>query len=88
MQLFRTKTFKKEYAKIKMTDTQYAKYLKYVASILNNEDLPTESRDHSLSGEYSGFREFHIGGDLLVIYVIEDDILRLTRIGSHAQLFK
>ena len=88
MQLFRTKTFKKEYAKVKMTDTQYAKYLKYVASILNNEDLPAESRDHSLSGEYSGFREFHIGGDLLVIYVIEYDILRLTRIGSHSQLFK
>ena len=74
--------------KVKMTDTQYAKYLKYVASILNNEDLPAESRDHCLSGEYSGFREFHIGGDLLVIYVIEDDILRLTRIGSHSQLFK
>ena len=88
MQLFRTKTFKKEYAKVKMSDTQYAKYLKYIASILNNENLPAESRDHSLSGEYSGFREFHIGGDLLVIYVIEDDILRLTRIGSHSQLFK
>lgn len=71
-----------------MSDTQYAKYLKYIASILNNENLPAESRDHSLSGEYSGFREFHIGGDLLVIYVIEDDILRLTRIGSHSQLFK
>ncbi len=74
--------------KVKMSDTQYAKYLKYIACILNDEDLPSESRDHSLSGEYSGFRELHIGGDLLVIYVIEDDILRLTRIGSHSQLFK
>ena len=87
MQLFRTKTFKKEYAKVKMTDTQYAKYLKYLVNILNYEDLPAESRDHSLSGKYSGFREFHIGGDLLIVYIVENDILRLTRIGSHSQLF-
>ena len=88
MNLFRTKTFKKEYAKVKMTDTQYVKYLKYLVVCLEESELPAESRDHSLSGEYIGFREFHIGGDLLVIYVIEDDILRLTRIGTHSQLFK
>lgn len=88
MQLFRTKTFKKEYPKIKMADTQYAKYLKYIVTILDDKALPPESRDHSLTGEYAGFREFHIGGDLLVIYTIEENILRLTRIGTHSQLFR
>ena len=88
MNLFRTKTFKKEYAKVKITDTQYVKYLKYLVMLLEENELPPESRDHSLSGEYSGFRELHIGGDLLIIYVIKDDILRLTRIGTHSQLFK
>ena len=88
MNLFRTKTFKKEYAKAKMTDTQYVKYLKYLVILLGENELPPESKDHSLSGEYSGFRELHIGGDLLVIYVIQDDILRLTRMGTHSQLFK
>lgn len=88
MNLFRTKTFKKEYLKVKMTDTQYIKYLKYLVLLLEDNVLPPESRNHSLSGEYIGFKEFHIGGDLLVIYVIEDDILRLTRIGTHSQLFK
>ena len=88
MNLFRTKTFKKEYAKVKMTDAQYVKYLKYLVLLLEDNLLPPESKDHSLSGEYNGFREFHIGGDLLVIYRIEDDILRLTRLGTHSQLFK
>jgi len=88
MNLFRTKTFKKEYLKVKMTDTQYIKYLKYLVLLLEDNVLPPESRDHSLSGGYIGFKEFHIGGDLLVIYVIEDDILKLTRIGTHSQLFK
>jgi len=88
MHLFRTKTFKKEYAKVKITDTQYVKYLKYIVMLPEENELPPEARDHSLNGEYLGFREFHIGGDLLVIYMIKDDILRLTRIGTHSQLFK
>lgn len=88
MNLFRTKTFKKEYAKVKISDTQYVKYLKYLVILLEENILPAESRDHSLSGEYLGFKEFHIGGDLLIIYIIEDNILRLTRIGTHSQLFK
>jgi len=88
MQLFRTKTFIKECAKVKMSNTQYVKYLKYIVFLLEEKTLPQEARDHQLSGEYNGFREFHIGGDLLVIYMIADDILRLVRIGTHAQLFK
>ena len=48
MQLFRTKTFKKEYAKVKMSDTQYVKYLKYLVILLEGDTLPLESRDHSL----------------------------------------
>jgi len=88
MTLFRTKTFKKEYVKAKMSDTQYTKYLKYLVLLLEGNTLPVESRDHSLSGEYLGFKEFHIGGDLLIIYMVKDDILRLTRIGTHSQLFK
>ena len=63
------------------------KYLKYIALLLEEKQLPAESKDHRLTGEYTGFREFHIGGDLLVIYIVEDDILRLTRIGTHSQLF-
>lgn len=87
MQLFRTKTFLKEYAKLKMSDAHYAKYLKYVAMLLQEQSLPKEAKDHPLIGAYQNFREFHISGDLLIIYCIEDDILKLTRIGSHSQLF-
>ncbi len=88
MKLFRTKIFKKDYQKLKMTDTQYTKYIQFLSMLLNGKELPLEARDHNLIGNYSGFKEFHVGGDLLVIYWIEDDILRLTRIGTHSQLFK
>jgi mRNA interferase YafQ len=88
MKLFRTKIFKKDYQKLKMTDTQYAKHIKFLSALIDGKELPLEARNHNLIGNYSGFKEFHVGGDLLVIYSIEDHILRLTRIGTHSQLFK
>ncbi len=88
MKLFRTKTFKKDYQKLQMADSQYAKYIKYLSLLLDEKELPIEARDHELIGNYSGFKEFHIGGDLLIVYCVEDDIIRLTRAGTHSQIFK
>jgi len=88
MKLFRAKTFKKDYQKLKMSDNQYAKYIRYLSLLLEGKALPLEARDHNLIGNYSGFKEFHLGGDLLVIYYIENNIIRLTRIGTHSQIFK
>ena len=86
--LFRTKIFLKEYAKIKFTDKLYFKYVIYVSSLLKGEDLPPEALDHPLRAEYIGYRELHISGDLLLIYKIEEDTVKLVRIGSHSQLFR
>ena len=88
MKLFRAKTFKKDYQRLKISDKQYAKYIKYLSLLLEGKTLPLEARNHTLLGNYSGFNEFHISGDILVIYYIKDDIIRLTRIGTHSQLFK
>lgn len=84
----REKSFLKDMAKVKMSDTQYAKYISYLSKLIHKEILPPQSYDHPLSGEWSDAREFHIGGDLLVIYMLTLDTLILIRIGSHAQLFK
>jgi len=88
MRLFRAKTFKKDYQRLAFSDSQYAKYIKYLSLLLEGKALPPEARNHNLIGNYSGFKEFHIGGDLLVVYCVEDDILRLTRIGTHSQIFR
>jgi len=52
--------------------------IKYLSLLLGEQSLPAEARDHNLIGNYLGFREFHIGGDVLVIYCIEDEILSCT----------
>jgi mRNA interferase YafQ len=55
--------------------------------LLKEEAVPHEAKDHELKGNWQGDREFHISGDLLLIYKVENEILYLVRIGSHSQLF-
>lgn len=56
--------------------------------IANEDPLPAEFLDHELGGEWSGHREFHAGGDLLVIYLRRPDAVIFSRIGTHAELFE
>lgn len=88
LKINRTKQFLKDFSKIDMSDQHYSKFIVYLSSLIKKEVLQSEALDHSLNGEYIGFREFHVSGDLLVIYKITEDTLYLTRIGSHSQLFK
>jgi mRNA interferase YafQ len=55
---------------------------------LRGQILPPEARDHALKGEWADFRECHISGDILLIYQIEENVVKLVRIGSHSQLFQ
>lgn len=88
MILSQSKSFIKDSKKIKMSDKQFTRFVKYLAMLAENKPLPIEALDHPLKGDWEDFREFHFSGDLLVIYQIEIKIIKLVRIGSHNQLFK
>lgn len=49
--------------------------------------LPVKNKDHSLNGNYSGYRECHIEPDWLLIYKQEKNELLLYRTGTHSDLF-
>ena len=70
--------------------TDRSKLIHYLNSLQDNKQLPVESKDHSLSGEYQDCREFHLGGDMLLIYLekLPEKEIVLLRIGTHSQLFK
>ena len=51
------------------------------------EELPDKNRDHSLTGNYAGYRECHIAPDWLLIYRFRDNELYLYRCGTHSDLF-
>lgn len=82
----RSSAFKSEVKKIKNKSDIEA--LKTVLSFLIEEELPEKYRPHALVGNYIGYLECHVKPDLLLIYRIDEDVLFLYRIGSHANLFK
>jgi mRNA interferase YafQ len=67
---------------------QFEKLVRYLSLLIDGKPLPPEAKDHPLIGDWKGFREFHLGGDLLVIYRKTLHEVILVRIGSHNQLFE
>lgn len=55
--------------------------------IANDAPLGPEWLDHNLKGECADHRECHIGGDFLLIYQVEANMLNFVRSGTHSELF-
>ena len=81
--------FKKDLKLAKKRGLNLDKLKNAIDTLANEQELPAKCRDHSLSGNYSDFRECHIEPDWLLIYRIEKDELELFlfRTGSHSDLF-
>jgi mRNA interferase YafQ len=88
MILSQTKMFIKDSKKLKMSDKHFTRFVQFLSLLSQSEELPPEAKDHELKGDWVDFREFHISGDLLVIYQLEGTTVKLVRIGTHNQLFK
>jgi len=58
-----------------------------IAALLADEPLAERYGDHAMWGNWKGHRDCHIKPDLVLVYKkIGTDILRLARLGSHAEL--
>jgi mRNA interferase YafQ len=59
-----------------------------LAFLVADQVLPLRYSDHPLTGEYEDCRECHLKPNLLLIYrKLDGDLLELTRLGSHSELF-
>lgn len=87
----RTSRFKRDFKRIRAG--RYGKdlddiFVEVLEVLLADRALPTEFRDHALTGEYRDCRECHLRPDLLLIYRrVDGDHLELVRMGSHSELF-
>jgi mRNA interferase YafQ len=91
MKLFRHKKFINDWNKARLIDKQFNLFMLYGGYLQQEKPLPAESRDHALiGGQYPKCREFHLGGDMLVIYRVdrEKEEMAFIRLGTHSQLFK
>lgn len=90
LEIVRSTQFKRDLKKIIKQGKDLDLLQEIVEVLQRKESLPPKNCDHSLSGNWKGYRECHISPDWLLIYKIEDQLklLRLARTGSHSELFQ
>ena len=81
--------FKKDLKVAKKRGLNLDKLTEVINTLARKEPLAIEYSDHSLTGNYKGFRECHIEPDWLLVYRIEADELELFlfRTETHSDLF-
>ena len=82
-------SFKRDYKRIIKRGYNSQAFETVVEILAKQCPMPEKYKDHSLIGNWDGFRECHIAPDWLLIYRINDDELELclTRTGTHSDLF-
>lgn len=87
-QLEYSNQFKKDFKKVlKMPIPDVVEAGHVIATLQNGGKLAAKYADHNLTGNWSTYRDCHIKPDLVLIYKITADTLKLARIGSHSELF-
>lgn len=81
--------FKKDYKLMKSRGLDFKVFEEVLYLLCSEKEIPKKFKDHSLSGEFRGFRECHILPDWLLIYKMEKELmtLDLVRTGTHSDLF-
>lgn len=85
-----TSQFKRDVKKAKKQGKDLDHLFEVIEQLADGLALADRYRDHALAGNFKGCRECHIEPDWLLIYEFVEDVLvlSLTRLGSHADLFK
>jgi mRNA interferase YafQ len=87
-----SKTFHKDWERLSRSGRFDMHRLKEVMLLLvaNDGPLGAEWKDHALKGEWSAHRECHVGGDFLLIYLLDTEAgsIVFVRAGTHSELFK
>ena len=81
-------TYIKDFKLVKKQGWNLEKIKDIILQLQTCEILDERLNDHSLKGDFKGFRECHIFGDLVIVYKRDKEILTLYRIGRHQDLFK
>ena len=82
--------FKKDFKLAQKRGLPMQELKNIIIKLASGIELEPKHRDHTLTGNYSMFRECHIRPDWLLIYRINDDELELLahRTGTHSDLFE
>jgi mRNA interferase YafQ len=80
--------FKRDVKKLQKRGKDMTKLRDILQLLIEEQPIPEVYRDHSLRGDWSGFRDLHIEPDWLLLYRVDGDELQLARTGTHSGLFR
>ena len=58
-----------------------------LATLIAEQPLAPQYKDHPLKNNWSGYRDAHLEPDWLLIYCIDGNVVRFERTGTHADIF-
>lgn len=79
--------FKRDLKKYAFDQSVILELNRILMLLIERKKLPAKYKDHLLSGDYAGYRECHVKPDVLLVYKTSVQVLYLSRIGSHSELF-
>ena len=87
LQLVAHNQFRKDLARLGKREVDLLGLIRVMAMILGSERLPAKYKAHQLKGDWAGMMECHVGGDLLLIWIVVGEEARFVRAGTHSDLF-
>ena len=87
MRLLTTRRFERDLKRVKKRGKRLEKLKVVTDTLLTGQTLPPRYRVHQLSGNWQAFWECHVEPDWLLIWEQDEDLLILTRTGTHSDLF-
>ncbi len=83
----RSSQFKRDVKRAEKRCKDIGKLRSLLTLLIKKKPLPQGCLDHSLKGDWNGFRDAHIESDWLLIYRVAGNELHLARTGTHADIF-
>ena len=87
MKVTQSTQFKKDAKRQQKRGKDLDKLFDVIDLLISAKDLPASLRDHTLTGNWKGWRDCHIEPDWLLIYKMSPEELVLGRTGTHSVLF-
>lgn len=85
MRIRRHESFEKDYFKLKPAQRER---LKKALALFINDPAHPDLYNHSLTGEWTGYRSIAFGGDWRAHYKVIDDEALFVACGTHSQLYR
>ena len=82
-----TSAFERDIKRLRKRGKDMERLRAVVDTLRRGHPLLSRHRDHALSGDWQGFRDCHVEPDWVLVYRIDEDVVYLTRTGTHSDLF-